>query len=306
VFAILLGLISVRIQADETEDREVKVSSQSKDIVKFESKYKSEDEEERAKLYFEVRTNDGEYETILRYEGKSKTEDSKEQVVLQYRLELEKIIEFQDSNGNKQWDSGEEVDIIDLDANELSWNDIVCVQNGESWNCTVSSTDGTVYCAVHLIGTMQSVSGETMHPTSLKLDIHVNKANKRSDTYIALVFKVKAKEKMETKEQSTENEEGITKKKEKEVNFGDGTAFFSWATEATINGNTVEVLHSPLQEYNDNKLESGEACYRIVFVFDSTAVGAIVWDPRIGVNDGSFLLPSFLLIAAIISWLSFH
>jgi len=280
------------------DDRQLSKSSEGKDDVEFESR--SKDSNDQSKVRFQIVTSDGEFETRVKYEGKAKDSDSKSEVLLQYRLELEQIVEFQDDNGNKQWDGGEEVSVINLDQKQLNWNDIVCMQNDDSWNCSASTTDGTVYCAVHLVGVLKPVSGDNVRPTSMKLDVHINKANKRSGTYIAVVFKVKAKEKMETKDVSTENQEGVTKKKEKEVSFA-GSGFFSWVTEATVNGNTVQVLNSPLQPFDDNKLESGEACNRIVFVFDSTDSGPIVWDPKLGVNGSSFVAPSFFMMAVLLA-----
>ena len=153
------------------------------------------------------------------------------------------------------------------------------------------------------------VSGTPVRPTGAKVDIKINKLKRTANTKIALQVKLASSVEKQTEEnESDEQKEGFTKAAEKQVSFGD-SAFFSWIKTATINGVSVNVLNSALEEVASKDVESGEHGNRVVFSFDSVEQGPIVWDPKLSwsadslTSSVSAVVPCFALLAFLAAML---
>jgi len=286
----LLGLLFTSVWAGsdggdekEEEKRELKIEEDDgKVVVRSEEKTGKD----RSRIDFEVKTEDGELE--MRVEFREKTEDSGAK--FRARLEILEVIEYRNDDGTKGYQQGSDtvVQSINFDQDGKSggfWNPIDCATGDNRYDCTVATSDGQFSAAVHLVGDVTDIEGVPTRPNSLKFDININLKNKANDTYVAVVARTLSKEVQVEKTKSDENEEDFTTKEEKQVSFGD-LGFFSWVTTATVAGTPgVEVYNNPLVTDNgvdqDSEQEVGENARRLVFSFQSTAVGLIEWDPKL-------------------------
>jgi hypothetical protein len=108
--------------------------------------------------------------------------------------------------------------------------------------------------------------------------------------------------------ESDEERSGFSKSDESQVSFGT-VAFFSWIKTATINGNTVNVLNSALEQLSSGEVSDGDHGSRVVFSFDSTVQGPIAWDPKLSwsaplsntLSGAESIVPGIALLVALIA-----
>jgi len=289
--------------SDSQEQRDVKIDTQDGDHIIIRSDERNG--KTKSRIQFEMRTNNGELEWRVNYFTKTADSNARFEV----RVAVQQVIEYLENNGQKGYQPADatisSIDFLSSGKSSNFWNPIACVAGSasNSYDCAVLGASGQVQAIVHILGDTGNVNGIPVHPTSIKFDINIDYANKRNNTNLAVVVATRSKEHQVEKSTSSEQDSGFTTNKEKQVSFGDN-GFFSWATTASVAGVTgVEVYNEPLASNdNDGGLESGESGHRLVFSFQSTAVGPILWDPKLSVSSSVCLIPSFgLLLLALIT-----
>jgi len=288
------------------DQRDVKIETQDGDQIVIRSDERNG--KTKSRLQFEIHTDNGELEWRVNYF--TKTTDSK--VRFEARVAVQQVIEYVESNGQKGYQPDEttvsSIDFLTAGKTANFWQPLSCVAGSasNSYDCTATGASNQFQGIVHILGDTGDVNGVPVNPTSIKFDINIDYANKQSNTNVALVIVTRSKEHQVEKSTSTEEDSGFTTSKEKQVSFGNN-GFFSWATNATVAGVAgVEVFNEPLAANdNDSGLESGESGHRLVFSFQSTAVGPIAWDPKLAASSSVSLIPSFGLLLLSLMTLKF-
>jgi len=238
---------------------------------------------------------------------------------LHFRLRFEDLVEFTDQNGNFQYDSTDPNTLYAL--SDFTWNPVTYNQSAVSFDVFLSSVDGTLAFVVHIAGVVFETGSTSVRPSSLKIDVLINKQDKAPANYLALFTRFASGngETHSFRNSSDEEDEGFVHDREHQVSFGNN-GFFSWATTATVNGQNITVINSNLTiatTSNRDKRDGGasgsgdsgsggsgnsgsgdsgsggsggdgedhqtETQTLMVFSFNTTDIAPIVWDPKLGV-----------------------
>jgi len=230
---------------------------------------------------------------------------------------------------------------VTQELSSWTWSAVTCTTGTNQYDCTFQSTGanaGVLSFAIHLAGQLTAVQGVSVRPTSLKLDVILNKANKGANNRLALEAKLTTKTELEQREEteSTDEQDGVTTIPESQIGIG-ANAFFSWVEYAVQGGANITVFSSHLaastEDGEDRRRDHGdsgssgsgsgsgdggdggdgdnhgesESTNSIYFSFDTTDPAPIYWDPKIGTtganSPASVIIPSITILLAFLALL---
>jgi len=295
-----LCLLGVRADHGDENDAETELKQTKSDVdeVEFESEFK--DSSSESKLEFHLAVDSGEAELEVKYYSKSSNKEAK----YEYKAKFDKLLEFIDVNNDKVYTEGTDTEVSSLHfvkTQKGKWSNIVCVQNGVTFNCT-TGTDGKFTLTAYLVSNVTTIQGTPIRPNSFKLDIWLNYPRTQAGSLIALIVHTASKDEQKTRSTSYEQDEGFVTTSEKQVTYG-SSGFFSWEPTAifTANGATINIQNSPIEEIDDpteleeegDEHEEGEKDSEISFAFDVSSqllnVSQVIhWDPKLG-NDFNYV-----------------
>lgn len=298
-FALLVSAPAAIAQDSEKEmerngvEREVKVEADD-EKVKIESSVESESGENESESSFEVDFSvqmDPRIE--LKHESSTETADSESENESSMEVRFRSIVEFEDKDGDREYDQGEEVSRYDL--RDVSYTPPSTTERTVDGNTVhvieSSSTDGVFTVRLHAVGDFTKLGSEQVSPTEVKIDLEMhNYSYTENDTRLALETEVSSEREFET--ETGDDEESV------EVEHDGASTFYSWKKQAVVDGETTTVESSQVESEEDEKT-----------VYLSYERGSsIVHDPKIGIETGdngrqSFLAGFFRFLNSIFSGL---
>ncbi|MDH5404732.1 MAG: hypothetical protein OEY49_19675 [Candidatus Heimdallarchaeota archaeon] len=272
---------------EEAYEREVHLEVNS-DSVKIESELKNGDTKDKFEMEFKV-----EDEPKIKFEFK--TESDSTEVELKYRIEFDKIIEFDDADNNGF--AMDESVFSTYEFESVGWNDIVhtttstTTESGDTAQIdifTATTSDGVFSIIMKVSGSLVDYEGSTLTPNSIKFDVAINDYPYAGEgSSLAIKTEIKTESETSNDEDTHEEESGMSAGEE-QVTVGQ-LGYFSWAETATADGQTVDVVDSALQsvspghEDEDDDLDEGETETEMYFTFIVKDAVDILWDPKVGV-----------------------
>jgi len=274
-------------EREQAYERQVHVENQDTEM-QIESSLHYNHTEEKYQASFKIA--DG----APRVEMKYSTENNTGETQLKYRVQFQKIIEFNESGTTPGFDQNDTVlstyDLSQVDWQKLNYSTITV--NGSTVHQAVAkTTDGIFTIKLYVTGGFAKVNGSTVTPNAVKLDIEIHQyPYNGSNSYLSLQTDVSTESNFEVHHQTEEEKAGFANNEsELAINNTQASGFFSWVDTAMADGTMVNVLNSGLLnssvEGHDNQtdLQSGERKGYLYFTFDAANATNIVWDPKVGV-----------------------
>jgi hypothetical protein len=239
---------------DEREDafeerREVKASSSGSTAL-FELKRESATSEDEIKLEYQAQEGD------LKLEFKREANATESE--MEYKVDLERVVEYEDANDNGVYDEEtENVSSAYAVDEDMNWTvgpvEDVTAANRTGKTITATGTlgdaNGTMRVVLYAYGDFAEVNGSQLRPTEVKIDFAwSNYPWQGNDTRLALDLETEATTESEVEEAG--NAVNAT--------AGDVSAYFEWADVATVDGETTSVESQVLESESSSETESDE------------------------------------------------
>ncbi len=194
---------------------------------------------------------------------------------IEAEVEFREIIEFVDSNGDGAYDSGDDevssFDLRDTEYNELEYITAM-TPDGETHHVVTAQTSNGIFKVVlHMVGDFAVIESGVISPSEVKLDLIIeNYPYQQDDTQLALMAKLETEAEIELHDDD-ENEEDDDED-ELKLTAPEAEAFFSWANNATVDGEVMPV---------NTTVEPDEGGKKLYFAY--TRGTSINHDPKLGV-----------------------
>ncbi len=228
--------------------------------------------------------------------GNSETERKME-------IELQQVIEYNDSNMNGGFDAGETVlsawDLSDsahplndtAPRTEATWNGLtaseVTNEGISGWHISATANlggDGATFSIdLYVFGTATSLAGGELNPTDVKIDFgfHNITANSNSSA-VALLLEMKTEQECDLYDSEENAEQGCS------ANFNStdvsSTLTFGWLEHATVDGTEMAVNHSEIEWSGDS--DGSSKTHEKLLLFSYPHGQDIVHDPKLSVQYG--------------------
>ena len=310
---VILGMLCVAQIAfakDPAEDKDV--NNMYKRKMTFSNSAKAincvsmeTDADSKSKLHMGANMNDG----ILKFRVMYVNRNGDTKSALKFGTRMKSIVEF-DPTVVDPYVGGAAVSTYDFA--DQTWSDFTsdsAVVDGVTVKTySTSTTDNVVTAKFTFTDLLAEEADVTLTPTSMKLDLTIDFPYTQDGTKLALVTKIDAKNKMQTRTRSGESEEGVATHAEKEVQV-EGGGFLSWVEKCTVAGvETSVVTGSATEDSSATSEETDEKTASTYFIIDTTSHGQVVWDPKVGVvgvedddDAASFSTPALALISAALA-----
>eukprot|EP01118_Nematostelium_gracile_P014029 TRINITY_DN538_c0_g1_i1.p1 TRINITY_DN538_c0_g1~~TRINITY_DN538_c0_g1_i1.p1 ORF type:complete len:322 (-),score=98.89 TRINITY_DN538_c0_g1_i1:37-1002(-) len=285
---VLAGIVSV-FGDDGEYRRSLSRGSSSNNHVEFRSKRKDNGTEEELRFFVG-------FESDLRIRIRYEKEDANTELETQYSVTFTSLDTVTAAG----------VLVKSLNFASVQWKNVAITPVGNNFDVTIESQDGSIKMIGHIVSDVTTIQGVPVRPTSLKFDVELAKT---TTDFLRLNARVFSSEELESDDDSDERREGFTNIKEKQVKFGQGVGFFSWAEFATIGNQNITVSSTNLANMtkgadsdDDDSNESGGGDDddgenggnsgkghngrngNIAFTFQTNQIGQLVWDPKLSVS----------------------
>ncbi|MBW3583792.1 MAG: hypothetical protein KY455_11890 [Euryarchaeota archaeon] len=281
---LFAGLATLATAQDDDEgddpaevERKVEVETDDDGVSMV---FKREDGAGEDKVEMEFRVDDATFRT------KYETENATEEMELKLSVVFGALAEFRDSDGDGAYDDGEtivsawslgeggETELEGVpDLEELGGDRSIDWGTPEVRDVTADGVTGkTIVVAgtfdgagafllrFHVFGDFVDFQGESLHPTSAKIDIVFRDYPfEEEDTLVALFMETESKAEHEFEDdhdEVEEDEEGVASS----ASLGDRnmSLVFTWKGNATVDGNDTTVHTTVLAEKTESEAEEGE------------------------------------------------
>lgn len=240
------------------------------DVEPHEAELKSVlvDESKVQEIEVEMKTDD---KIVVKFQFS--THNATAEPEIEASLVFREIIEFSDDNGNGAYDTGDEVissfDLRDTEYDQIDYFTRTTVDGETEHVLTGQTSNGLFKVVMHAVGDFAVIESGAISPSEVKLDLIIEDYPYQEDgTQLALSSK------LETHLEIEEHVEDGSDDGEDEVYISspEAEAFFSWSTNATVDGvvTPVEVTIEPNG--------GGDMIY-----FAYTRGDSISHDPKLGV-----------------------
>lgn len=237
-------------ERDEFEERrEVKASSDGSTAL-FELERESSASEDEIKIEYEAQ------EGQLKLEFKREADSTESE--MEYKVDLERVVEYEDADGNDLYDQGTDSVASEYAIDEdMTWNvgpveDVAADdRTGKTVTATGSFDDanGTMRVTLYAYGDFAQVNGTEVRPSEVKIDFAWSEYPwEGNDTRLALDLETEAETESEVEEAG--NAVNAT--------AGDVSAYFEWAETATVDGTSTDVTSQVLEMESESETETDE------------------------------------------------
>ncbi len=238
-----LRTVSVQQSGDEFQIESTLQNGQSKDQMEF-----------------QIRPNSEGLGLELQYNSESASAEVELSIEVRFRM----IVEYVDSNANGIYDTGLDTFVKEVLLNSFAppTYSALVIDGANVHYIHITTSDGVFGIHAYIPEEFTIVNGSLITPTQVKIDIEINGfifTDGSSD--LALYTRLSSESDYETRTQTEDEDSGYTSGEE-EVETSDGgqnTAFFSWATTATIDGISKPVETTSLA--TDDELGSEQKMY---------------------------------------------
>ena len=261
----------------ETEnERQVQVEVQSSQ-VEIQSELKNG--ENKDKIEMSVKSEDDGIAVQVQYKSESASQESE----LQFKVQLRKLIEFVDKNGDGMYTPASEPADEKIQEYALkSFKPIEYTAPVDAANpihyFKIQTIDGVFTAHFYISGEFSSVNETIITPSQLKIDLEIkNFPYQSNDSQLALYTRLESENDYQ-EEATTENEaDNIGSGEDSvETTVNNQVGYFSWAETALIDGVEKPVKTSPVA--TDDEMESENK------IFLNYPRGNLIYhDPTLGV-----------------------
>jgi len=294
-----VGIISIAENevGDRSGEREIKIQKDESEI-EIKSEWKQGELEDEFKVQFNT---DEEPKIHLEYSSSLNTTEFE----LEFKVLVEEIIEYVDSNSNSRYDENDTV-ISSYNLNDLMFNFLDYKVETTHDNETVhifstNTTDGVFGIVLYAVGNFSKFDFGTLSPSEIKIDFLLNYNYLRNDSLLALKVEIKTEYETEINVESYDETQGYANN-ESEISIlvEDYFGFFSWADYALVDGRNMPINTTVISEI-DLEAENGgrELEQKDIIYFCYPRGSSIIHDPKVGVIGVSSL--SFEKLLPIVS-----
>ncbi|MHA2008735.1 MAG: hypothetical protein ACXABO_16155 [Promethearchaeota archaeon] len=279
---------------EEENKRDIELQFDS-DEIQIESHLRSGDivDEINLKIKFD---SDGlsikiTYETEIENEIDNSTEPEFE---VEFEVEFKKLIEYVDVDSNGLYDKSIDQLVQEVPLN--SFQPAVYISSPISLDTTLhyiilNTTDGVFAAHVFFVEEFVVINETYISPTQTKIDIEITNFNYLSiDSQIALYVKLSSEAGYEEDDETNDEEDGFSTEEDGVFTELAGfTGIFTWKENALIDGMTMDVLSSALEEDDEDELEEK-------VILNYPRGNHIYHDPKVGIVLGQISATDFPLV----------
>ncbi len=259
---------------DEDEEREVKVEVEDHEVtIKLESK--GPDQKDEVKVHFDA--DEGQMKVSFEREASAEEE-------VEMRVTFHRVIEFEDADGDGAYSPLDDDLVREFFVEGLAVEDLTSgpfeVDGKVGQRIMVNYTfpgAGNFSLVFWVFGQFAFVNGVPVRPSEAKIDIHIEDFPFLKDESLVAVDLI-VKTEFEIESEDVTADELIARGEEH-------TAFFRWASEATVDDVTKPVNSTLVSEKIKVEIESDEGEFenrtRLFLTYARGAV--IVHDPTVGI-----------------------
>jgi hypothetical protein len=194
---------------------------------------------------------------------------------IEAEVEFREIIEFVDSNGNGAYESGDDeissFDLRDTEYNELDYTTATTADGETEHIVTAQTSNGIFRVVLHAVGDFAVIESGVISPSEIKLDLIIEDYPYEEDnTQLALMAKLETEAEVDLHDDDEDDEEDD--EDELKITAPEAEAFFSWANNATVDGQVTPVYTTIVPDENGKKI-----------FFAYTRGTSINHDPKLGV-----------------------
>lgn len=264
----------VEDEIEEKNEREVEIEVEEYS-VQIKTQLKSGENKDEIKVKFTVDDNPKfklEYESEV---GNTETE-------LEFTIKFKSITEYIDVDSDGVYNKSVDESLQKLSFEDMEFLPIDYSTSTES-NTTVhlfkvSTVDGMFTLQFYVAGEFTPVNGSLVAPTEVKIDIGIHDFPYLNDSsLLALYTKLESEAEYEYDHETEDEIEGLSSAEEEvEVEMSGFVGFFSWSELVLVDGQTLNVLSSPVETDDTDPNEQ-----RLYLNYPHGS--EIIHDPKVGV-----------------------
>jgi len=263
--------------------RSVKVDVKDAE-VSIDNKADSGDEKSHVRSNIRLNHDDG---MVVKYSAKTKSSDS--MLDVDFTVSFDSIVEFTYKNGDA-YVPGTDTPKKTYSLGQVNWDKFSCNQADSDWVCTASSIGTSNKLTVDFKFSSEPFQEGPVEIANTDMKITLTLSDFQyaaTDSSLALCFSGSSKEDFK---QTTD---GV---KSKERKMGSTDFFFTWLETIQADGTDVDVVDSPIVNSDSNGAKKFAFCLSV----DAKAPKTLVYDPVIGISPATTLIPSLLLLLAVL------
>jgi hypothetical protein len=218
----------------------------------------------------------------LEIKGLYKEKSTATNVNLEFQVEFNALVEFEDGNSNGVYDVESDSLIRTYLLNSFDPIEYYTENSPQGTTLhilTIHTTDGVFIARFYATEGFLDVNNILITPAELKIDFEIHSFPYQNvDSGLALDVRVQTNAGFEQKTKSRDENKGYAENESAvEATEGDYTAFFSWVNGASADGTEIEVKTSPISAHS-------QASESQKFYLNYPHATDIIHDPKIGID----------------------